>query len=354
MNGHARGGGRPTLEEVAARAGVGRGTVSRVVNGSSKVSEQTRAAVERAVAELGYVPNRAARALAANRTDAIALVIPEPESRFFAEPYFSDVVRGVGAALAETDVQLVLTLAGGDRERRRLAQYLTGHRVDGVLLVSVHAGDPLPEMLAELGIPTVISGRRSADEPLPCVDSDNLAGAAEAVRHLLDRGRRAIATITGPLDVYGAQCRLDGYRQALAAAGHPVDEGLIAIGDFTEDGGRRAMRELLDRRPALDAVFASSDVMAAGARRELRAAGRRIPQDVALVGFDDSVVARHMDPPLTSVRQPIEEMGRTMARMLLERIGGGEAGETGEAREKGETGETCVVLPNRLVVRESS
>ncbi|MFE9929547.1 LacI family DNA-binding transcriptional regulator [Streptomyces sp. NPDC005533] len=344
MNGHGRSGGRPTLEEVAARARVGRGTVSRVINGSPKVSEHTRAAVEAAVAELGYVPNRAARALAANRNDAIALVIPEPEARFFAEPYFSEVVRGVGAALAETDVQLVLTLAGSDRERRRLAQYLSGHRVDGVLLVSVHAGDPLPELLAELGIPTVISGRRSAAEPLPSVDSDNLAGAAEAVRHLLDRGRRTVATITGPLDVYGAQCRLDGYRQALAAVGRPVDEPLIAVGDFTEDGGRRAMRELLERRPGLDAVFAASDVMAAGALRELRAAGRRVPHDVALVGFDDSVVARHMDPPLTSVRQPIEEMGRTMAQVLLARI----AGETAE------TAEASVVLPNRLVVRESS
>ncbi|MBT2457199.1 LacI family DNA-binding transcriptional regulator [Streptomyces sp. ISL-86] len=341
MNGHGRSGGRPTLEEVAVRAGVGRGTVSRVINGSSKVSEHTRAAVEAAVAELGYVPNRAARALAANRTDAIALVVPEPEARFFAEPYFSDVVRGVGAALAETDVQLVLTLAGSDRERRRLAQYLSGHRVDGVLLVSVHAGDPLPDLLAELGIPAVISGRRSADEALPWVDSDNLAGAAEAVRHLLGRGRRAIATITGSLDVYGAQCRLDGYRQALTAAGHPVDELLIAAGDFTEEGGRRAMRELLERRPGLDAVFAASDVMAAGARRELRAAGRRIPDDVALVGFDDSVVARHMDPPLTSVRQPIEEMGRTMARVLLERIAG-------------ESPDRAVVLPTELVVRESS
>lgn len=344
MNGQGRGGGRPTLEEVAVRAGVGRGTVSRVINGSSKVSEHTRAAVEAAVAELGYVPNRAARALAANRTDAIALVIPEPEERFFAEPYFSDVVRGVGAALAETDVQLVLTLAGSDRERRRLAQYLSGHRVDGVLLASVHAGDPLPELLAELGIPTVISGRRSPAEALPCVDSDNLAGAAEAVRHLLERGRRTIATITGPLDVYGARCRLDGYRRALAGAGRPAEEALVAAGDFTEDGGRRAMRELLERRPGLDAVFAASDVMAAGARRELRAAGRRIPQDVALVGFDDSVVARHMDPPLTSVRQPIEEMGRTMARLLLARIAGEDAGEGGGT----------VVLPNRLVVRESS
>ncbi|MGW6687735.1 LacI family DNA-binding transcriptional regulator [Streptomyces sp. NPDC054961] len=341
MSGQTRSGGRPTLEEVAARAGVGRGTVSRVINGSSKVSEHTRAAVEAAVSELGYVPNRAARALAANRNDAIALVVPEPEARFFTEPYFSDVVRGVGATLAETDVQLVLTLAGNERERRRLAQYLSGHRVDGVLLVSVHAEDPLPELLEELGIPTVLSGRRSAAETLPWVDSDNLAGAAGAVRHLLGRGRSTIATITGPLDVYGARCRLDGYRQALTDAGHAVDELLIADGDFTEEGGRRAMRALLERRPGLDAVFAASDVMAAGARRELRAAGRRIPQDVALVGFDDSVLARHMDPPLTSVRQPVEEMGRTMARLLLARI----AGEDEDA---------AVVVPTELVVRESS
>ncbi|MCB5167870.1 LacI family transcriptional regulator [Streptomyces bambusae] len=345
MNGRGRSGGRPTLEEVAARAGVGRGTASRVINGSSRVSEHTRALVEAAVAELGYVPNRAARALAANRTDAIALVVPEPESRFFAEPYFSDVLRGVGAALAETDMQLLLTLAGSDRERRRLAQYLAAHRVDGVLLVSVHADDPLPELLEELGIPAVITGRRSADEPLACVDSDNLEGARAAVRHLLGRGRRAIATITGPLDVYGAQCRLDGYRQALAAAGAAPDEGLTAVGDFTEEGGGRAMAELLERRPQLDAVFAASDVMAAGARQVLRAAGRRIPQDVALVGFDDSVVARHMDPALTSVRQPIEEMGRTMTRVLLEQIARGPAAPGERPR---------IVLPTELVVREST
>ncbi|MFE3655503.1 LacI family DNA-binding transcriptional regulator [Streptomyces sp. NPDC059165] len=338
-----RGAGRPTLEEVAARAGVGRGTVSRVINGSPRVSDETRAAVEAAVAELGYVPNRAARALAANRTDAVALVVPEPEARFFAEPYFSDIVRGVGAVLSDTDMQLLLTFAGSDRGRRRLADYLAAGRVDGVLLVSVHADDPLPELLEQLGIPTVISGRRSADEPLAAVDSDNTEGARAAVRHLLAGGRRAIATITGRLDVYGAQCRLEGYREALAAAGVGPDERLIAPADFTEEGGRRAMRDLLERRPALDAVFAASDVVAAGARQVLREAGRRIPDDVALVGFDDSAVARHMDPALTSVRQPIEEMGRTMAGLLLQEITGADAPD----RPK-------IVLPTQLVVRDSS
>ncbi|ARF72697.1 LacI family DNA-binding transcriptional regulator [Kitasatospora albolonga] len=338
-----RNGGRPTLEEVAARAGVGRGTASRVINGSPRVSEATREAVEAAVAELGYVPNRAARALAGNRTDAIALVVPEPETRFFAEPYFSAIVRGVGAALADTDMQLLLTLAGNDRERRRLAQYLTAHRVDGVLLVAVHADDPLPELLEQLGMPCVISGARHAAEPLASVDSDNFGGARAAVDHLISRGRRQVATITGRLEVYGAQRRLDGYRAALAAAGLPPDERLIAPADFTEEGGARAMRELLSRRPDLDAVFAASDVMAAGARQVLREADRRIPEDVALIGFDDSVVARHMHPPLTSVRQPIEEMGRRMTQLLLEEI----AGRAGEERP-------TVVLPTELVVRESS
>ncbi|MFF8092196.1 LacI family DNA-binding transcriptional regulator [Streptomyces sp. NPDC016675] len=315
-----RSGGRPTLEEVAARAGVGRGTVSRVINGSPRVSDATRAAVEAAVAELGYVPNTAARALAANRTDAIALVVPEPETRFFAEPYFSDMLKGVGSELSDTEMQLLLIFAGSDRERQRLAQYLAAHRVDGVLLVSVHADDPLPDLLSQLEIPAVISGPRSAAESLASVDSDNFGGARSAVEHLLARGRRRIAHITGRLDVYGAQRRVDGYREALRDAGHEPDEGLIEAGDFTEEGGRRAMAELLRRRPDVDAVFAASDVTAAGAGQVLREAGRRIPDDVALVGYDDSAIARHMEPPLTSVRQPIEEMGRAMIDLLLTEI----------------------------------
>lgn len=352
MAGHGtRGGrsaGRPTLEEVAARAGVGRGTVSRVINGSPRVSDATRAAVEAAVAELGYVPNTAARALAANRTDAIALVVPEPETRFFAEPYFSDMLRGVGAELSDTEMQLLLIFAGSDRERRRLAQYLAAHRVDGVLLVSVHADDPLPDLLDSLGIPAVISGPRSEHEALPSVDSDNYGGGRSAVEHLLDRGRTTIATISGRSDVYGAQRRIDGYRGALEAAGHEIDERLIVPGDFTEEGGRRAMTQLLETCPKLDAVFAESDVMAAGARQVLRERGRRIPEDVALVGYDDSAIARHMDPPLTSVRQPIEQMGRAMTGLLLEEI----------ADRRPTVSRTLarrqLVLPTELVTRASS
>jgi DNA-binding LacI/PurR family transcriptional regulator len=334
--------GRPTLEDVAARAGVGRGTASRVINGSPRVRPATRAAVERAVAELGYVPNRAARALAANRTDAVALVLPEPETRLFAEPYFSGIVRGVSAELADTDLQLLLTLIGSPKERRRLGQFLAAHRVDGVLLASVHGADPLPGLLERLGIPAVLGGRRTADETVPYVDSDNAGGARLATEHLIAAGRRTIATLTGPLDMYVARCRLDGYRQALAGAGRRPDPALIAHADFTEQGGRRAMAALLARRPRVDAVFAASDVLAAGARAVLREHGRRVPEDVALIGFDDSPLARHMEPPLTSVRQPIEEMGRAMVRALLARM------------SRPDAAPSRLVLPTELVVRSST
>ncbi|ANH91671.1 LacI family transcriptional regulator [Streptomyces sp. SAT1] len=333
---------RPTLNAVAARAGVGRGTVSRVINGSSQVSERSRAAVEQAIAELGYVPNRAARSLVTRRTDSVALVVPEAETRLFSEPYFSGIIRGVSTGLADAGMQLLLVLARDEKEYARLADYLSAQRVDGVLMMAVHGDDTLPDRLEELAVPTVLAGRRSHREPLGHVRADNSGGARTAVRHLLARGRQVIGTITGPLDMDAAQARLDGYRTALADAGLPADEELIAGGDFTEEGGRAAMRELLRRRPALDALFAASDVMASGAVLELRAAGLRVPHDVAVVGFDDSIVARHIDPPLTSVRQPLEEMGRTMADLLLSEIA-----------QRG-TGHRAVVLPTELVVRESA
>ncbi|GAA1917207.1 LacI family DNA-binding transcriptional regulator [Streptomyces sodiiphilus] len=333
---------RPTIKTVAARAGVGRTTVSRVLNGSPLVSPEARAAVMEAIAELNYVPNSVARSLVTSRTDSIALVIPESESRLGAEPYFSAIIRGVSLQLATTRVQLLLTLVRDQRELDRLTEFLSARRVDGVLLVSVHRDDPLPGLLQELGLPTVLAGRRSPDEPLNHAHSDNVGGATEAVRHLLERGRRSIATITGPLDMEVGNSRLQGWADALAEGGIEPDDALVAPADFTEEGGRVAMRALLERRPALDAVFAASDVMAAGALAELNRRGRRVPDDVAVVGFDDSIVARHTDPPLTTVRQSVEEMGRTITRLLLQEIA-----EPGSA-------EKCVLLPTSLVVRDST
>ncbi|MER5657697.1 LacI family DNA-binding transcriptional regulator [Streptomyces sp. NPDC060011] len=333
---------RPTIKTVAARAGVGRTTVSRVINGSELVSEKARAAVLAAIAELNYVPNSVARGLVTSRTNSVALVIPESESRLGSEPYFSAVIRGVSTALAETRTQLQLVLVRDQAERDQLTESVAERRVDGVLLVSVHEHDPLPGLLEDMGLPTVLAGRRSPEESLSHVHSDNAGGAAAAVEHLLGRGRRTIGTISGPLDMDVARSRLQGWRETLEKAGREVPEGLVASSDFTEEGGGAAMRSLLEQVPALDAVFVASDVMAAGALAELRRQGRRVPDDVAVVGFDDSIIARHTHPPLTSVRQPVEEIGSTIARILLAEIDDPE-----EPRRH-------IVLSTELVVRESS
>ncbi|WAZ19242.1 LacI family transcriptional regulator [Streptomyces cinnabarinus] len=332
---------RPTIKTVAARAGVGRTTVSRVVNGSDLVSADARARVLAAIKELNYVPNSVARGLVTSRTNAVALVIPESESRLGSEPFFAALIRGVSAALAESRTQLQLMLVRDQAERDQLTESVATRRVDGVLLVSVHTDDRLPGMLEELGLPTVLAGRRGADEQLSYVESDNAGGAAAAVRHLLGRGRTRIATITGPLDMDVARSRLAGWRAAHQEAGLSPSELLIEEGDFTEESGGRAMRSLLERIPDLDAVFAASDLMAVGALAELRRQKRRIPDDVAVVGFEDSILARHTNPPLTTVRQPVEEVGRTMARILTDIT-------------LHDADRQHMTLPTELVVRESS
>jgi DNA-binding LacI/PurR family transcriptional regulator len=332
----------PTLEEVAALAGVSRATVSRVVNGSPKVSPAVRAQVERAVAKLGYVPNRAARSLVTRRADSVALVVSEPHTRLLSEPFFAGTVRGVSAALAETGVQLLLLIDHDPPDRGRLERYVVGGHVDGVLLASVHGDDPLPGILERAGVPAVLVGRPAGTGPASYVDADNRGGARQAVDHLARRGRRRIAAIAGPQDMGVGQDRLDGYRDGLQAAGLAGDGDLVEEGDFTEEGGAAAMARLLARpgRP-VDAVFAASDLMAAGALRALRAAGRRVPDDVAVVGFEDSAVARYTQPPLTTVRQPIEEMGRQATRLLLAKVAGEAAG-------------MHLVLDVELVVRAST
>jgi DNA-binding LacI/PurR family transcriptional regulator len=324
----------PTLEQVAALAGVSRATVSRVVNGSPGVSPVVRAQVERAVAKLGYVPNRAARSLVTRRADSVALVVSEPHARFFSEPFFAGMVRGVSGALAETGVQLLLLIAHDLPDRGRLERYVVGGHVDGVLLASLHGDDPLPGILERAGVPAVLVGRPTGRGVPP--------GDRAARAHLASRGRRRIATITGPLDMGVGLDRLDGYRDGLAAAGLAADPGLVEPGDFTEEGGAAATARLLERPgPPVEAIFAASDLMAAGALRALRAAGRRVPEDVAVVGFEDSAVARYAQPPLTTVRQPIEEMGRQATRLLL-------------AKVTGEAGGVHLILDTELVVRAST
>lgn len=329
----------PTLAQVAATAGVSPATASRVLTGSARVSAAARDKVQSAIEELGYVrrraPHRVARGAPAG---AIACVICEPPNRCFGEVFFARLVSGVQRHLADHDRPL-LVLSATTPTLSSTAQYLAGGAVEGVVLVSAHGRHPLAVSLHAARIAVRCAGRPADGLAAAYVDVDNRGGAAQAAEHLLASGRRCIATIAGPPDLSASADRRHGFAQALNAAGLPG--AYTAYGDFTFASGAHAMAWLLRRTPQIDAVFVASDAMAAGALQALRRAGRRIPDDVAIVGFDDAPIAEQTRPRLTTVRQPIEELGATAARLLLESLNG-----QGEAKN--------LVLPTELVIRDSA
>ena len=311
--------GAPTLEEVAARAGVSRATASRVVNGSPTVSAPIAKAVREAIDALGYVPNRAARSLASQQAQAIALVIPEDMSRFFGDLFFAAIVAGIDARLADSDYVLNLMIADHDSTGKTM-RYLAGGAVDGAIIVSHHTSDRFLKQITST-LPCVFSGRSSvADLDAFVVDVDNVAGGAKATQRLIDGGCTRIATIAGPLTMQSALDRLEGWRRAIDAAG--VEAGPVVDGDFTMLGGARAMREMLDADARIDGIFIASDLMASGAVPVLLDRGLRIPEDIKLVGFDDSPAALAADVKLTTVSQPSRQMGWEMADILLDVLSG--------------------------------
>ncbi|WP_329262474.1 LacI family transcriptional regulator [Streptomyces sp. NBC_01478] len=328
----------PTLDEVALRAGVSVGTVSRVINNRRHVSQKARQAVESAVAELGYVPNVAARSLASQRRGAVVLAISSDDPALFANLFFAEVITGVNAVMEETDLELLLILAAGERGRDRLTRILQSRGADGVMLLALRDHDPLAKVAEAGNVPVVHGGRSLERAPRWYVDADNRGGAREAVEYLISKGRRAIATVTGPLDMHAGVSRYLGFREAVALAG--LDDHRVAHADFSEVGGAVATARLLDEHPDLDAVFVASDAMAAGALQVLRERGRAVPEDVAVVGFNDILTARHTRPALTTIRQPIVALGSEMTRMLVRVLAGEEP--------------TPLILPTELVIRESA
>ncbi|WP_261717771.1 LacI family DNA-binding transcriptional regulator [Streptomyces sp. FZ201] len=329
---------QPTLDEVAELAGVSRGTVSRVLNNHPHVSKKALEAVRAAIDELGYVPSAAARSLATQRRGAVVLAVSSDDPALFANQFFAEVIAGVNAVIEESDLELLLVMAATERGRDRLTRILQSRGADGVMLLALRENDPLAKVAEGGGIPVVYGGRPLERAPQHYVDADNRGGAREAAEYLIASGRRAIATITGPQDMHVGVSRYLGFREALALAGLPAHR--VVHADFSEAGGAAAMERLLDEHPDLDAVFVASDAMAASALRVLRERGRRVPEDVAVVGFNDIVTAQHTHPALTTVRQPIEALGREMTRMLLRLIND----------EK----PTPLILPTHLVIRESA
>ncbi len=321
----------PTLEDVARAAGVSRATVSRVVNGIRNVDPEIQDVVREAIRNTGYAPNRAARSLVTRRAETIALVVSGAgddseasqtafANRVLADPFFGRVVSGVVNFLRPRSMYPVLMFAETEGARDQVVTYLRQGSADGALIFSTHAEDPLPTLLAEEGLPCALFARPLPQTPVTYVDVANTDGARLAAEHLLARGSRRVATVTGPLNLPAAQDRLAGFRDTMARHGHPYIP--IAEGGFTTESGSAAMARLLMEHPDIDGVFAANDLMALGVVETLAEAGRRVPQDVAVIGFDDSVVATTCRPPLTTIRQPMEEMAATMARLLQEQIEG--------------------------------
>lgn len=326
---------RPTIHDVAAAAGVSRGTVSRALNGGHNVSPAALAAVHKAVATTGYVANPAARSLVTQRANSVAFVLTEPQQRLFEDPNFSILLQGCTQALAEHDMPLLLMTAGTDVERKRTSRFIAAGHVGGVLLVSSHTGNPLIDELTDAGVPVVTCGKPLGHEHVAYAAADDRAGARTIVGHLRRRGRR-VATITGPLDTPGGVERLAGWHDVMGA---DADPGLIVEGDYSRASGESGMVELLSRSAGFDAVFVGSDLMAAGALTALHEAGLRVPDDIAVGGFDDSSIATSTRPRLTTVRQRFDRITREMVRLLLDLMDGGSP--------------VAAILPTELVVRDS-
>nr|WP_038885921.1 ribose operon transcriptional repressor RbsR [Cronobacter dublinensis] len=305
------------MKDVARLAGVSTSTVSHVINKDRFVSDAIRVRVEDAVRTLNYAPSALARSLKLNQTRTIGMLITASSN-----PFYSELVRGVERSCFERGYSLVLCNTEGDEQRmNRNLETLLQKRVDGLLLLCTETHQPSPAIMTRYpAIPTVMMDWSPFDGDSDVIQDNSLLGGDIATRHLIEKGFTRIACVTGPLDKTPARLRLEGYRAAMQRAGLAVPEGYEVIGDFEFGGGQRAMQSLLALPEPPQAVFMGNDAMAVGAYQALYQAGLRIPQDIALVGYDDIELARYMTPPLTTIHQPKDELGELAIDVLIHRM----------------------------------
>jgi len=329
-----------TLEDIAKQVGVSRSTVSRVVNGSPNVSPEVRQQVLEAIRITGFHPNAAARSLASQRTRVIGLVLPRSVSSFFTDPFFPQLTQGIALGCNTNDLSLSLFLVTNKEDEDKIMPRISrSGMLDGILVQSGRADDPLMERLTSSRIPCVILGRPFKDAGISYVDVDNVKAAYVATKHLTDLGYKHIATITGSHGSTVTLDRIEGYTKALTDAGYPINPFLIAKGEFSETSGYEAMMNLLPHKP--DAIFIASDLMASGAIRALQDSGLHVPEDIALVGFDDIPLAALTKIRLTTVRQPIPQIGTKAVELLIDLI------------ENGTQPSRNYILETELIVRDS-
>jgi DNA-binding LacI/PurR family transcriptional regulator len=306
---------RATVKDVATEAGVSRGTVSRVLNGQPYV-------IDAAIAKVGFVPNNAARSLVMQQSKAIGLIVHEPHSLFVEDPNIGAILLGANAALSDADYQLSCLIADTPRDIERLTRYLTGGLIDGVIIVSAREGDPITKAIARLEMPAAFVGHPHDIGDAAYAAIDNRGAARAVTKRLIGTGRKKIGMVAAALDRDSGSDRLAGFVDAL---GNRFDPRLVQrVPLYSYSDGQSGMRALLAEHPDIDGVFASSDAVAAGAMEVLQSAGRVVPDDVGVVGFDDSSWALRTDPPLSTVRQPAGELGRAAAESVLAQLRGEE------------------------------
>jgi DNA-binding LacI/PurR family transcriptional regulator len=335
-------GRRATLDEVAERAGVSPSTVSRVVRGSTPVSEELEKAVRDAIRATGYIPNLAARQLVTSRSDTVGVVIPEDQLRVFGDPFFLELLQGVAAHLATTRFHLVMMMGRTAEDSEWLMHYVGGGHIDGVMLIAPGRRGSAGKVIAQAGVPVIYLGKPfSGSRAASFVDADNVGGIKQAVEYLYARDRRHIAMVTGIPSMRSAVDRTVGYRRGLASVGLPLDEDLILPTDYTKAGGELAMDRLLQSGRPVDAVIAASDLVATGVLHSLQRAGIKVPADIAVIGFGDDWIAAQTDPPLTTISQDAVQMGRKLAELTVNAI-------------EGRPGPLRFIMPTRLVLRATT
>ena len=329
---------RVTIAEVARRARVSKTTVSRVLNNKGDVDATTAIRVREVIAATGYTPSAGAVGLARGRTQTVGMLVPG-----LTWPWMGDVLQGVADVLEARGYGLLLnTVNRGPDSLAQFARHVSANAFDGLLLVEPPDTLSYITSLHESGLPVVMIDDRGHHPGFPSVATSNRDGAADAAAHLLGTGRSRLAMVTGPGEFGCTRDRTSGLLNRVAAAGVRFDDRLLVEGDFTKAGGRSAIDELIASGVGFDAVFAHNDLMAVGVLDGLRESGRSVPDDVAVIGFDDISIAAHTRPALTTVRQPSREMGEAAATMLLAHLGG-------EALPA-----VPLVVPTTLVVRESA
>jgi len=330
-----------TIKDVARLAKVSPSTVSRVIAGSSRISPETQARVREAMKALNYYPNANARSLVRRSSNAVGVIIARPAEQAFANPFFPEVLRGIAAELHRHGYDLVLSMtATPEEEQQACLRLLRQQRVDGVILTSSRIRDTLLDKLAAEQFPFVLIGRADQGQAISWVNNDNVAVGEMAVEHLVGRGHQRIAIINGPAELTVSVDRGQGFRQAMARYKLPLPPEYEAEGQFTKEGGYRAMVGLLSLPEPPTAVFCTDDAMAVGALMVLKERG--LTRKVAVMGVNDDPLTALLDPPLSTVRIPIFELGMAAANLLLESL------------KHGVTGPRQVVLPSQLVVREST